>query len=405
MDLVAQQVEPDSEAPSTAEPGPVRDRNGRRRSMAIDPAFVQKIGVRTARVTRGPISRHIRTTGTVDVAEDRLSVVNLRYSGWVERIYVDETGMRVRRGQALFDVYSPELVSAQQEYLAATGNTGAHSALVESARTRLELWGMSASQIERLAREGPARTVTVVAPETGHVLRKNVVQGGRVQAGMDLYRIGNLATVWVNADLYEIDAPWVELGAPATMELNFQRGETYEAEVGYIHPTLNLETRTLTVRLVLDNPKLILKPGMFATVRIEAERRDNALQVPTEALIRSGARQLVFVALGGGQYELREVVAGLAGDRQVTEVLSGLREGEQVVTSGQFLLDSESQLREAARQMLAAQAEASGIDLGPEPQGTGEEQSYWSCGMHPQIAEHGPGRCPICGMDLVEKRR
>ncbi len=403
---------------------PVYEDEGGGSAITIDPVVVQNMGVRIAAVRQGPIFRHIRTIGTIGVAENLLSVVNLRYSGWIERIHVDETGVLVKKGRPLFRIYSPEVVAAQQEYLMALRTGDAQSPLVKSARTRLELWNLHDAQIQQIEKQGkPMRSITVVAPQTGYVLHKNVVQGARVQAGADLYRIGSLAKIWVNADVYEFDAPWVKLGAPATMELSFQHGEIYKGSVAYIYPTLNPQTRTLSVRLEFDNPGLDLKPGMFATVQIEAERKDDVSIVPTEAIIHSGMRQLVFVALDLGRYEMREITTGLAADRHLTEVISGLSPGERVVTSGQFLLDSESQLQEAVQKLLAARLHAKEKRVAPsspaeaeghrEAEGGAEEkgreesggETYWTCGMHPQIVQHEPGTCPICGMDLVEKKK
>ncbi len=391
--------------------------------ITIDPVVVQNMGVRIKRVRRGTIFRHIRTVGTVDAAENLLSVVNLRYSGWIERIYIDETGLLVKRGRALFDIYSPELVSAQEEYLLALRSAASDSPLVKSARRRLEFWDLTARQIEKIGAQGKAlRTVTVVAPQTGYVLVKNVVQGARVQAGVDLYRIGNLAKIWVNAEVYEFDAPWVQLGQKASMELSFEQGRSFVGSVAYIHPTLNRISRTLRVRLEFDNPGLALKPGMFATVQIEADGRKDVLLVPTEAIIHSGTRQLVFVAIDLGRYETRELTTGIVGDRYVTEVLAGLKEGERVVISGQFLLDSESQLQEAVEKLLATRLQSKerrvmgdgtktdsgegGADHGAEHKADGAEGSvYYTCGMHPQIVQEEPGTCPICGMDLTPRKK
>lgn len=292
-------------------------------------------------------------------------------------------------------------------------SAGADSPLVRSARTRLEFWDLPSAQIERLVQQGKAlRTATVVAPQTGYILHKSVVQGARIKAGSDLYRIGNLAKIWVNAEVYEFDAPWVKLDERATMELSFQQGKTHEGTVAYIYPTLNAKTRTLRVRLEFDNPGLALKPGMFATVQIEAQRKNDVVVVPTEAVIHSGTRQLVFVALELGRYEMREVSTGMVGDRYVTEVISGLQPGERVVTSGQFLLDSESQLQEAVQKLLAARLHAKEKRV-KAPAGAAADESaaeaggdtYWTCGMHPQIVQDEPGTCPICGMDLTPKKK
>ncbi len=405
MDLVP--VYEDEEAPS-----------GKGSTITIDPVVMQNMGVRIAPVKKGALFRNVRTIGTVDVAENEVSVVNLRYSGWVERIYVDETGAPVKKGQALFGIYSPELVSAEQEYLMALKNDGKDSPLAKSARARLEFWDLSQWNIEQIEKaQKPMRTLTVAAPQSGYVLHKNVVQGARVAAGADLYRIGNLTKIWVNADVYEFDAPWIEVGQHAAMELSFQAGKTYEGRVSYIYPTLNPKTRTLTVRLEFNNPGLALKPGMFATVQIEAQRKTDVLEVPTEAIIHSGTRQVVFLATGFGKYEMREITTGLVGDRYMTEVLSGLSPGEQVVISGQFLLDSESQLQEAVQKLLETRLQAKeqhGSASNP-PTHSGsteaasaksdEGQAYWTCGMHPQVVQDEPGTCPICGMNLIKKTR
>ncbi len=388
---------------------PVYESGGQEAVVKVDPVVVQNMGVRVSPARRGTIFRHVRTIGTVEVAEDLLSVVNLRYSGWIERIHVDETGVLVEKGQPLFDIYSPELVSAQDEYVMALRTSGAKSALTSSTRSRLEFWNLGDAEINRIAGRGKAlRTITVTAPRQGYVLHKEVVQGARVEAGADLYRIADMDRVWIYAEVYEFDAPWVKLGDRATMELTFQRGKTYEGSVTHVYPTLDPKTRTLKVRLEFENPGIQLKPGMFSTVRIDVQRINDVIMVPTEAIIHTGERQLVFVALDVGRYEMREIVSGVAGDRYVTEIVSGLSEGERVVTSGQFLLDSESQLQEAVQKFRAARlhADQPGAGSGLSQTDTDEDaggQSYWSCGMHPHIVEDGPGTCPICGMDLVEK--
>lgn len=391
---------------------PVYEDGGSGSTLTIDPVVVQNMGVRISPVHSGPIYRHVRTIGTVEVAEDLLSVINLRYSGWIERLYVDETGVFVEEGAALFDIYSPELVSAQEEYLLALRTSGPKSALAHSARGRLEYWDLTPIQIDEIAKRGRVlRTLTVAAPQKGYVLHKDLVQGGRVQAGADLYRIGDLDTVWIYAEVYEFDAPWVNVDDRATMELTFQQGKTFEGSVSYIYPTLNPKTRTMRVRLEFENPGVVLKPGMFATVRIEAQQRTDVTLVPTEAIILSGTRQIVFVATDLGRYEMREIVTGVTGDRYVTEVISGLSPGERVVTSGQFLLDSESQLQEAVQKLLSARLHskekrvlAPGAEDNDEPHDHGSG-TYWTCGMHPNIVQEDPGTCPICGMNLTERKK
>lgn len=388
-------------------------------SVRIDPVVVQNMGVRVAHVQRGSVFRHIRTIGEVEVAEDEISVVNPRFSGWIERIWADETGQEVRKGQALFRIYSPEVIAAQEELLLAVNTQGRQSPLAKASERRLRLWEIPSGHIDEVLEAGNGQlTLTVRSPRAGYVLHKNAILGARVQAGADLYRIGNLRKIWVNAEVYEFDAPWVEVGQQASMELSFQQGQAWKGEVSYIHPTLNPKSRTLRVRLEFENPGLNLKPGMFATVRIKAQERPAAIIVPTEAVMHSGERRLLFVSPGVGRYEPREVVTGLAGDNRMTEILSGVQVGEVVVVSGQFLLDSESQLQEAVGKLIAERLQVQGASAKPSWEGgqgghvhpgsqgpAGQHgEAYWTCPMHPQIVQDGPGACPICGMDLVQKR-
>lgn len=361
--------------------------------VEITPGVIQQIGVETTPVELTTVFRHIRTIGEVEVGEDELAVVNLRFSGWVERIQVDKTGDEVRAGQILFEIYSPELVSAQEEFLLAIRTQGADSALARSSRRKLELWNLSSRDIDRIADSGAStRTMPIRAPQSGFVLHKDLVEGARVAAGQDLYRIGNLQRIWVTAEVYEHDAPWVEVGQPAQLEMTHLAGQIVEGQVSYIYPTLNTASRTLTVRLEFDNPGVRLKPGMFATVHIQYRRQDNVLAAPTEAILHSGRRQLVFVAKGQGRFEPREITTGLQGDHRMTEVTSGLESGELIVTSGQFLIDSESQLQEALRKIL--------VSSQSEPAATPPPESLWDCPMHPEVTADEPGRCPECGMFL-----
>ena len=287
------------------------NKRSKENAITIDPVVVQNMGVRVAPVKRGDLSRAVRTVGEVIVAEDLVSVVNLKFSGWIEKLYVDQTGVKVRKGQPLFRIYSPELVSAQKEYLLTVRSSGAKSPIAESTRTKLAFWDLGKKYLDRIISRGKvSRTLTIRAPRAGYVLHKSVVQGARVLAGEDLFRIGKLSSIWVQAQIYEFDAPWVKLGQHATMELSFQRGRLYEGRVSYIYPTLNMETRTLKLRLEFTNPELRLKPGMFTTVRIRSQTRNGVLSIPTEAILYSGRRLLVFVAKAIGRYEPREIMTG-----------------------------------------------------------------------------------------------
>ncbi len=392
------------------------EKGGKKKSrgtIRVDPVMVQDMGVRIEKAKIGAISRRVRSIGEIEVAEDQVSVVNLRFSGWIEKIYTDQTGQAVRRGQALFSIYSPELVSAQKEFLIAYNTTGKNSQLTRSAAQRVLLWDIPRSVLDKVIKDqNVQRTLIIRAPRSGYILHKNVVQGARVVAGTDLYRIGNLKKIWVNTEVYEFDAPWIKLGQKASMELSYQKGREFTGKVNYIYPTLNKKSRTLTVRLEFDNPGIALKPGMFATVKIEAQHKDSALIIPTEAIINTGERQVVFVSTQVGKYQARQIVTGLVGDDHVTEVLSGISEGDQIVISGQFLLDSESQFEEAREKLLAARLQvkpgsniSGAAEADKTDSATEQGESFWTCSMHPQVIQDSPGPCPICGMDLVEKKK
>ncbi len=232
----------------------------------------------------------------------------------------------------------------------------------------------------------------------GEAARHSAREGAHITAGQDLYTIGDLSKIWVRAEVYEHDAPWVEVGQPAQMELTYHKGEAIKGSVAYVYPTLNETSRTLSVRLEFPNPDLQLKPGMFATVYIQFRREEDALVVPTEAILHSGTRQIVFVSVGEGRFEPREITTGLVGDRHTTQVLSGLAAGEDIVTSGQFLIDSESQLQEAIAKMRAQRSRATSEHIIME-----HDERVYACSMHPEQTSHEPGRCSICGMDLEEQ--
>jgi len=363
--------------------------------IKIDPVVVQNMGVRIETVKRQTLFRHLRTVGEVATAEDLVSVVNPRFSGWVERVHVGTTGELIEQGEPLFDIYSPDLVAAQDEYLLALRTQGRKAGLTKSARRKLDLFGLAPADIEAIERGGRSkRAVSIRAPRSGYVLHKNIVEGARIPAGQDVYTIGDLSSVWVQAEIYEHDAPWVAEGQSARMELSYQRGVRVEGSVAYVYPTLNATSRTLTVRLEFPNPELRFKPGMFATVYIEFRRIDDAIVVPTEAVLHSGTREIVFVSVGEGRFEAREITTGLVGDRRKTQVLTGLEPGEQVVTSGQFLIDSESQLQEAIAKMRTRQAGEAA------PTATPATDEIYACPMHPDEIAHAAGHCDVCGMDL-----
>lgn len=340
-------------------------------TITIDPVTVQNMGVRSAEVKRQPFYRVIRTVGHIDYNEEKLYNINVKFSGWIEELYVNETGQQVRKGQPLFKIYSPDLVATQEEYILAYNNqkklaesefneisSGANR-LLEASRKRLNYWDISAKQIEELQRTGEVlKTLTVYSPASGVVVHKNAVEGAYTKEGGDLFRIADLSTVWVLAHIFEYELPWIKLGQEVKMELPYIPGKQFDGTVDYVYPYLNAKTRDVRIRLVFKNPMLELKPEMYANIRIESKIGDNELVIPSEAIIRSGTRNLVFIDLGNGKFKPQDVVLGPEGDNGQVKVAAGLQEGQRIVTSAQFLLDSESRLREAIQKMLETRSGA-----------------------------------------------
>jgi RND family efflux transporter MFP subunit len=335
----------------------------------------QLIGVRTTVVRRAPFVRTIRTVGRVTADETRLHHVHTKIEGWVEKLHVNATGEKVRKGDPLLSIYSPELVATQQEYLLALRSRRSVPAgslpevergadeLVDSARRRLLLFDFTPEQIDHLEKTGEASwTVTLFAPMSGYVLARNVTHGEKIDSSMNLLDIGDLSEIWVIASVYEYELPFVKAGQSAAMSLSYLPGKTYRGRVGLVYPVLDQATRTVQARLEFENPGLDLKPDMYAHVELESDLGER-LTVPESAVLSSGTRDIVFVAKGDGYFEPREVRVGLRLPGAV-EVLEGLSEGESVVASGNFLIDSESKLK-AALEAAAAQR--------PAPAGKTEE--------------------------------
>jgi len=394
-------------------------------AIAIDPVTTQDMGIRAAIVTRGPLRHTIRTVGIIDYNETALADVTTKFKGWVEKLYVDATGQQVHRGDPLFEIYSPELYSAQREYLLAmeqpTNAPGA-DALKRSALTKLKFFDISDEQIAEIERTGePRKTLRILAPQDGFVVEKLVVEGQMVEPGMKIYRLADLGLVWVQAQIYEQDLVYIKLGQEATVTLSYLPDREFRGRVTYIYPNLDEKTRTARVRMEFHNPGYFLKPGMFATVQVTSELEPSALLIPNMAILRSGKKNTVFVALEGGKFAPRTVTLGPPAENNMYQVLSGLREGERIVTSGQFLLDSESQLREAIQKMLEPGKTGAPAAAAPEatagvgtpatpPEGMAAPASpaqtnivKYICPMpeHISIEYDHPGKCPICGMTLV----
>jgi len=331
--------------------------------VTIDPVVSQNIGVRIEKVAEGSEGGSIRTVGTVTYDETLLGDVNLKVSGWIEKLYVDYLGAPVKRGQALFSVYSPELYAAQAEYLLAQkatkgvskseGTLNLAGELLEPARTKLNLFDVGSGQIEALEKRGkPFKNMTISSPQSGVVIEKHAFEGMKVTPGMTAFRIADLKRVWVMATVYEYQSRDIKIGQPATMTLTYLPGESFEGKVVYIYPFLEEHTRQIKVRLEFENADQKLKPGMYSTVTFQGTKADKRVLVSRSAVIDTGQRQVAFVAHGQGKFEPREVQMGAETEDGKVEILRGLEPGDLVVVSGQFLIDSEARMREALAKMM-----------------------------------------------------
>ena len=323
-------------------------------NVQIDPQRQQLIGLRTVEASQGPVGASWRTVGKVAVDATNVHHVNIKVGGFVDTVYVDFVGKPVRNGERLFTIYSPDLLSVQQEYLLALRTrkalsgggvaTGAGNDLVESARERLRLWDIPESEVKRLEETGkPTKTLTMYSPMTGVVTKKDIVMGHRLNEGDMPYEITDLSRVWVLADAYESDLARIRVGMTASLTLQAFPGKTFTGKVIFVDPILDPLTRTAKVRLEFANPRGELKPEMFGEVTLQAEKRQG-LRIPADAVINSGTKKVVFVALGEGKFQPREIEVGAVTGEDV-EVVKGLEAGEKVVTRANFLIDSESRLR------------------------------------------------------------
>jgi RND family efflux transporter MFP subunit len=401
-----------------------------RAMVALSPERRQLLGVRSEAVTRRHLDRTMRTVGRVAMDERRLHHVHTKYEAYVERLDVNFIGQMVRKGDHLAALYSPELVATQQEYLLAyraqerLSRSGIASVakggtdLLEAARQRLLFWDVSPEDIEELERSGKVqRTVDLHAELPGYVLQKSAVHGMRVTPADILFDIADLSAVWILADVYESDLATVELGMAAEVTLPYSPGRTWRGTVAFVNPTVEPGTRTVKVRIEVANGDYALKPDMFADVVLRRELGD-ALFVPESAVLKPGERQLVFVDRGDGRLEPREIQTGARVEGGYA-VLSGLAEGDKVVTSANFLIDSESSLKAALSAMgastpgppphagRAAPATARPAPASPSPSAPPRapathlpKAAAYACPMHPEVTSNRPGSCRICGMDL-----
>ncbi len=325
-------------------------------TVRISPAVENNLGVRTAPVEVGKLWRRIDTVGYVDFNENLITHIHLRTRGWIEKLLVKSEGERVKKGQLLFEVYSPELVNAQEEYIQAlrTGN----QRLIRASRERLVALGFAQSQIKRLSRTREIdQYVKVYASQDGIIEDLSIREGMYVTPKMKVMSLADLSSVWLLAEVFESQADWVKVGQNAEVRLGYLPGFVWEGTVEYIYPNLDPKTRTLRARLRFDNPGESLKPGMFAAVHIYGGAKENVVSIPREALIRTGSEERVIVALGEGRFAARPVVAGIESGDYI-EIKEGLAAGEMVVTSAQFLIDSEASLKASLARMTAPEAAA-----------------------------------------------
>ena len=332
-------------------------------SVKLTASQLKSFGVTFGTAEIRPLTSETRVTGVVTFDETKMAQIAPKFAGFVDRLYVNSTGQQVQRGQAILDVYSPELVAAQQELLLASqldrsigkssvpGVPAGQTDLADASRRRLRLWDISESQIDQILRTGRVRrTLTLYAPVSGIVVDKKVLQGQAVMSGQELYTIANLSDIWVDAQLREADAANVRVGSAAEIEFTGLPGRSYKGRVAYVYPTLQQEARTIQARIIVPNPNGVLRPGMYATIRLSTPGR-SALAVPGSAILQTGDQNIVFVDMRNGELMPHDVELGrVAGD--YTEIVSGLEPGMRVVTSAQFLLSSESNLGEVVKSMM-----------------------------------------------------
>ncbi len=335
-------------------------------TVTINATVVQNIGVRTIAATLTTLSRTVRTVGRVTFDEKRVTRLHPKYDGWVEKMFIDRTGEKVSKNTMLMSIYAPQLVATQEEYLLALNNAqilkdstfpdvrdGAKS-LLRSAHERLQLLDMPPHQIQKLKeRRKVMKAVHIHSPFDGIVMNIGAREGQRITPDTELYMVADLSRVWVIVDLYEDDLPWVREGDAAEMQVAGIPGRKFSGVVSYIYPYLEAKTRTVKMRLEFDNPELALKPDMFANVTVKAGKQIDAVIVPSEAIVRTGEHEQVYVQRSPGKFEPRRVVVGIDSDGQA-QILEGLEAGDIVVRSSQFLIDSESKLKEATAKMLEA---------------------------------------------------
>jgi RND family efflux transporter MFP subunit len=367
-------------------------------SVRVSSATLQNIGVEMQRVSVEPLSRRLRTTGRF-VANDRLrTAISPKINGWIDELHVDYEGARVRKGEPLFDIYSPELVATQEEYLTALRNAQTlgvddpgSQRLVEAARRRLAYWDITDEQIQELKERGtPQRTLTFYAPTGGTVTHSAVTEGEKISAGQTLMHITRLSPLWLMVDVYEQDLAWIDVGTEAEIQLPYAPGTTIEGTVDYIYDEVDRDTRTARARISVPNPRGKLKPGMYATVTLQGGRAEAQPLVPQEAVVSSGARDIVLQSLGEGRFRPVPVTTGLTANGR-TQILSGLEGDETVVTSAQFLIDSEARLQGALRSLTSGSHRHGSSDADDPSHAHGSPHRHGSSAQHASSVQSDGG--------------
>lgn len=326
-------------------------------NILIDPVMEQNMGIRTQAARKGPLLHTIRTYGHVTYDETRIGRINLRFSGWVEKLHADYTGMKIKKGAPLFNIYSPDLLTAQHELLEAKRNYKNRAdesgrKVLDSVKNRLAYYGIGETEIHKILEQNQVlQTITVRSPYSGIITRKNAIEGDFIKTGTTVYEIADLSKVWVEAHIYEYELSRVKKGQAAEMTLPYLPGKTYTGEVSYIYPYLQRKTRDVVVRLEFANPETALKPEMYGDVLIKTQAGIHGVIIPDSAVLRSGRRNIVFIRRSPGRFTPREVELGLPLDNNQIHVAKGIAPGDEVIVSGQFMLDSESRLRESTLKM------------------------------------------------------
>lgn len=334
--------------------------------ISINPVVEQNMGLKVEPVVKGPLNHTIRTYGHVTYDETLTAIISQKSAGWVEKLYADYTGFVVEKGQPLYDIYSPTLLASQEEYLSAFKNyrqsrTALNRELLSSARKRLLYYDIADAEISRIEEAGQVRkTLTVRSPYRGVIVKKNVIEGDYVTSGASLFNIADLSRIWVEAHIFEYEQALVFEGQEVEMTLSYNPDRVYTGRVSYIFPWLQAKTRDVVIRVEFDNGDHSLKPDMFARIKINTGADRTGLTIASQAVIHSGDRQIVFVAKGNGQFSPRQITTGAYLEQGRVEVLTGLSQGENIVVSGQFLLDSESKLKEAIQKMIESKSGPAG---------------------------------------------